>query len=174
MNDHVSRRDFIKKTAAITLAALVPVSALGDAATALAAPKAAKPAKKIHIIKTKLEKFEGKEIIWLEKDSAEYKKLMIPRIHLPLLAQNGGLVPLTIDSKYPMKKGDYIRAFHVFDLNNPVPRVASFYLTPDNGRAFIATRIKLQQDSYVQVATEYSNGSLYGNREFVKVTVGGC
>ncbi|MCL4321887.1 MAG: twin-arginine translocation signal domain-containing protein [Deltaproteobacteria bacterium] len=174
MNDHVSRRDFIKKTAAITLAALVPVSALGDAATALAAPKAAKPAKKIHIIKTKLEKFEGKEIIWLEKDSAEYKKLMIPRIHLPLLAQNGGLVPLTIDSKYPMKKGDYIRAFHVFDLNNPVPRVASFYLTPDNGRAFIATRIKLQQDSYVQVVTEYSNGSLYGNREFVKVTVGGC
>ena len=50
----------------------------------------------------------------------------------------------------------------------------AFYLTPDNGRAFIATRIKIQQDSYVQVVTEYSNGSLYGNREFVKVTVGGC
>jgi Predicted secreted protein len=73
-----------------------------------------------------------------------------------------------------MKKGDYISAFHVFDLNNPVSHIASFYLTPDNGRAFIATRIKLQQDSYVQVITEYSNGSLYGNREFVKVTVGGC
>ncbi len=174
MNDHVSRRDFIKKTAVITVAALVPVSVVSDAATALAAKEAGKPAKKIHIIKTKLKKFKGKEITWLEKDSAEYKKLMIPKIHLPLLAQNGGLVPLAIDSKYPMKKGDYISAFHVFDFNNPVSHVASFYLTPDNGRAFIATRIKLQQDSYVQVITEYSNGSLYGNREFVKVTVGGC
>ena len=175
-NNHVSRRDFIKKTAVITLAAVVPISVVSDAAAALAAskPKIDKPGKKITINKSKLKEFKGKEIIWTEKGSAEYKKMMLPKIHLPLIAQNGGLVPLAIASDHPMEKGNYIRAYHVFDLNNPVPHIASFYLTPENGKAFIATRIKIQQESYVQVVTEYSNGLLYGDRKFIKVTVGGC
>ena len=176
MDKHVSRRDFIKKTAVITLAAVVPISVVSDAATVFAAPKPKvdKPGKKIQINKKKLKEFKGKEIIWPEKGSAEYKKMMIPNIHLPLIAQNGGLVPLAIASKYPMENNNYIRAYHVFDLNNPVPHIASFYLTPENGKAFIATRVKIQQESYVQVVTEYSNGSLYGVRKSIKVTVGGC
>lgn len=181
MDDHISRRDFIKKTAAATLATLVPVSAISGAATAFAAPKLNKAGslsnklgKKIHVIKTKLKQFKGKEIIWLAKGSAEYKKLMLPKVHLPLIAQNGALVPLTISSHYPMEKGNYIKAYHIFNLNNPNYHIASFYLTPANGKAFISTRIKLRQESYVQIVTEYSNGLLYGSREFVKVTVGGC
>ncbi|MHB8282983.1 MAG: twin-arginine translocation signal domain-containing protein, partial [bacterium] len=88
MDEHVSRRDFIKKTAVITLAAVVPISVVSDAAAAFAAPKPKidKPGKKIQINKAKLQEFKGKKIIWPEKGSAEYKKMMLPKIHLPLIA----------------------------------------------------------------------------------------
>lgn len=175
MNKHVSRRDFIKKTAAA--AALILA---GPASTVLSAGKvfAKAPAKKktsiAPVIKADVKNIGGKEVVWLPENSTEYKKLMLPDVHLPLIAQNGGLVPITVDSKFPMKKGNYIKAFHVFNLNNPIPKIAVFNLTPENGRAYISTRIKLQQASYVQVITEYSNGKMYGNKKYVKVTVGGC
>jgi sulfur-oxidizing protein SoxY len=175
MKDHVSRRDFIKKTAAVAALVLAgPASVVLNAGEAFAKPKVDKKNKIAPIIKADVKEIGGKEVIWVAKDSAEYKELMLPKIHLPLIAQNGGLVPLTIDSKHPMEKGNYIKAFHVFDLNNPVPKIATFNLTPENGKAYISTRCKIQQDSYVQVVSEYSNGKMYGSKDYLKVTVGGC
>lgn len=176
MEKHVSRRNFIKKTAAVAAALVFTSSAqiVLNAGEAFAKPKVNKKNKIAPIIKTGIKSLGGKDVVWLSETSAEYRKLMLPKIHLPLIAQNGGLVPLTIDSKHPMAKSNYIKAFHIFDLNNPVSKIAIFNLTPENGKAYIATRLKIQQDSYVQVVTEFSDGKMYGSKKYLKVTVGGC
>ncbi len=174
MGNYVSRRDFIKKTAAAALILAGPAGSVLDAGNVFAKTAVKKETAISPIIKSDVKEIEGEKVVWLAEDSAEYKKLMLPKIHLPLIAQNGGLVPLTIDSKHPMKKGNYIKAFHIFDFNNPKSKLATFNLTPENGRAYISTRIKLQQESYVQVVTEYSDGKMFGGKEYVKVTVGGC
>jgi sulfur-oxidizing protein SoxY len=175
MKDKVSRRDFIKKTAAVAAIALAgpAISAL-NADKVFAKAKAAKKSKIVPILKSNVNKVEGKKVQWLAADSAEYKKLMLPKIHLPLIAQNGGLVPLTLDSKHPMKKGNYIKAFHVFDFNNPISKIATFNLTPENGKAYISTKLKIQQNSYVQVVTEYSDGKMFGDKKYIIVTEDGC
>jgi sulfur-oxidizing protein SoxY len=172
MGNNVSRRDFVKKTAAAALILAGPAAGVLDAKNVFAAVK--KKASAAPIIKSDIKEIEGKKVIWLAENSPEYKKMMLPKIHLPLIAQNGGLVPLTIDSKHPMEKGNYVKAFHVYDLNNPVPKVATFNLTPENGKAYISFRIKIQQDSYVQVVTEFSDGKMFGGKKYIKVTVGGC
>ena len=173
MGNNVSRRDFMKKTAAAaTLILAGPAAGVLDAENVFAAAK--KKASVAPIIKSDVKEIDGKEVIWLAENSSEYKKMLLPKINLPLIAQNGGLVPLTIDSKHPMKKGNYIKAFHVYDFNNPVSKVATFNLTPENGKAYISTRIKIQQDSYVQVVTEFSDGKMFGSKKYIKVTVGGC
>jgi sulfur-oxidizing protein SoxY len=173
MGNSVSRRDFVKKTAAAAALILAgPTVGVLDAENVFAAVK--KKTSTAPIIKSNIKEVEGKNVIWLAENSLEYKKMMLPKIHLPLIAQNGGLVPLTIDSKHPMKKGNYVKAFHVYDFNNPESKIATFNLTHENGKAYISTRIKIQQDSYVQVVTEFSDGKMYGGKKYIKVTVGGC
>ncbi len=173
MGNNVSRRDFVKKTAvAAALILAAPAAGVLDAENVFAAVK--KKTTAAVIIKSNVKEVDGKNVIWLAENSPEYKKMMMPKIHLPLIAQNGGLVPLTIDSKHPMKKGNYVKAFHVYDFNNPKPKIATFNLTPENGKAYVSTRIKIQQDSYVQVVTEFSDGKMFGGKKYIKVTVGGC
>jgi hypothetical protein len=179
MGNNVSRRDFMKKTAAAAALILAgPAAGVLNAENVFAAVK--KKNSTTPVIKSVVQEIGGKKVIWLSKDSEEYKKMMLPninflpKINLPLIAQNGGLVPLTIYSKHPMTKENYVKAYHVFDFNNPVSKIATFNLTPENGKAYISTRIKIQQDSYVQVVTEFSDGKLFGVKKYIKVTVGGC
>ena len=43
---------------------------------------------------------------------------------------------------------------------NPTPAIASFHLSPANGRAEISTRIRLLQTQVVIAAAEMSDGSV--------------
>src|SRR6185295_15045937 len=65
------------------------------------------------------------------------------KLDLPPLVENGNTVPLTVVVESPMTEADHVRAIHVFNEKNPQPHVFSARLGPRNGRATIATRIKL-------------------------------
>ncbi len=170
----IPRRDFIGKTIKIAVSALIADGLIGTALKPADAESKKISLKPIKIKKAYIKEINGKKVIWITGTPTPEQKLLIPKLRLPLIAQDGAMVPLTMEVKLPMSQQKYLKTFYVCDLNNPRHLVGSFTLTPANGRGYISTRIKLLQQSYVQVLAEYSDGTVYGGRELVKVTVGGC
>lgn len=95
-------------------------------------------------------------------------------LELPPLVENGNAVPLTVSVDSPMTKADHVRAIHVFNEKNPQPRVFDAVLGPRNGRAVIATRIKLGDSQRIVAIAETSRGELYSASADVIVTLAAC
>lgn len=98
------------------------------------------------------------------------------RIHFdaPLIAENGFVVPVRIETSLPMTEEEYVRGIYIITDRNRRPLNAQFAFTPASGSASVGTNIRLASSSDVRVIAETSTGQLYEARREVKVTVGGC
>ncbi len=96
------------------------------------------------------------------------------KLHIPEIAENGNTVPMTVTVDSPMTQAAYVKAVHVVTDNNPQPQVASFYLSPANGKAEVSTRIRLAETMHVIAYAELSDGSVWSDQAEAKVTIGGC
>jgi sulfur-oxidizing protein SoxY len=96
------------------------------------------------------------------------------KVDLPQIAENGLVVPITVEVESPMTDTDYVKALHIFAEGNPLPGVATFKFTPACGKAMASTRMRLSQTQNVICVAEMSNGSLHTSKTEVKVTIGGC
>jgi len=95
-------------------------------------------------------------------------------IEMPQIAENGNAVPLHIRVASAMTPQDHVKAIHVFAERNPRPRVATFHLGPDSGRAEITTRVRLGGTQDVTVLAELSGSRFRVARQNVLVTSGAC
>lgn len=95
-------------------------------------------------------------------------------ITLPEIAENGAAVAMKVAVDGPMTADDHVKAIHMFSEGNPLPYIASYHLTPRNGKAAIALRIRLARSQKIVVAAETSKGVTYLARRAIKVTIGGC
>jgi sulfur-oxidizing protein SoxY len=93
---------------------------------------------------------------------------------MPEIAENGNTVPFSISVESPMTDSNYIKAIHVISTGNPQPGVATFRLTPQSGKAAVASRMRLARTQDVIVLAELSDGKFWQSRRSVKVTIGGC
>jgi sulfur-oxidizing protein SoxY len=96
------------------------------------------------------------------------------KIDAPQIAENGLVVPITIEVESPMTEADHVKAVHIFADGNPLPGVASFRFTPESGRAVATTRMRLAQTQNVVCVAEMSGGAVHMAKVEVKVTIGGC
>lgn len=96
------------------------------------------------------------------------------KLDVPEIAENGLVVPVSVDVDSPMTEADYVKAVHVFADGNPLPGIVSYKFTPACGKASASTRMRLAQTQNVICIAEMSNGSLYTAKANVKVTIGGC
>ena len=96
------------------------------------------------------------------------------KLDVPSIAENGLVVPMSVEVESPMTAADHIKSVHIIADGNPVPLVASFTFTPGSGRAAASTRIRLAQTQNIIVIAETSSGELRMARSEVKVTIGGC
>ncbi len=96
------------------------------------------------------------------------------KLDLPRLAENGNIVPVTITVASPMTEQDYVQSIHLFAQSNPLPRILDVELGPHNGRARVATRIRLAVSQQVYAVAVMSDGTLWSTAADVEVTVGGC
>src|SRR5437762_7353036 len=80
------------------------------------------------------------------------------KLDLPPLVENGNVVPLTVSVESPMTEADHVKAIHVFNEKNPQPHVLDARLGPRNGKAQIATRIKLGDSQKIVAIAETSSG----------------
>jgi sulfur-oxidizing protein SoxY len=93
---------------------------------------------------------------------------------LPLIAENGALVPVTVEVASPQTAQSHVKAIYVISDKNRRPLNAKFNLTPASGQAFVGTNLRLGETTDVRAIAEMSDGTLYGAKRQVKVTVGGC
>ena len=98
------------------------------------------------------------------------------KVHMkaPEIAENGAVVPITVTVDSPMTDADYVKAIHVLANKNGNVRCADVMLTPANGAAMFAARIKLGTSQDVVAIVETSTGEFLSASQNVKVTIGGC
>jgi sulfur-oxidizing protein SoxY len=85
----------------------------------------------------------------------------------PEMAENGAVVPISVDTKLPNVTGVAILV-----LENPFT-LAAAYKIPQGTQPAVASRLKMAKTTKV-VAVVESDGKLYSATKEVKVTVGGC
>jgi sulfur-oxidizing protein SoxY len=95
-------------------------------------------------------------------------------LDVPPLIENGNAVPLTVSVESPMSEADHIKAIHVFNEKNPQPHVFHARLGPRNGKAVIATRIKLGDSQKIVAIAETSKGEFFSASADVIVTLAAC
>lgn len=86
---------------------------------------------------------------------------------VPDLAENGALVPVTVDCSLPGANEIYI----VVEAN-PNPLCVRFSIPPGT-EPFVATRIKMAESSNIYAVVR-ADGKLYSTFKSTVVTVGGC
>jgi sulfur-oxidizing protein SoxY len=96
------------------------------------------------------------------------------KMELPLIAENGAVVPLTVQVQSPMTPTNYVKSIYVISDKNRRPMNAKFTLTPAMGSATVGTNLRLGETTDVRVVAELSDGTLLMAKREVKVTVGGC
>jgi sulfur-oxidizing protein SoxY len=96
------------------------------------------------------------------------------KLDVPLIAENGSVVPVSVEAQSPMTPESHVRRIYVVADRNRIPIVARAELTPEAGRAFMGANIRLGETTDVRAIVEQSDGTLLQARREVKVTVGGC
>ncbi len=99
-----------------------------------------------------------------------------PKIKLkaPEIAENGAVVPVSVEVDHPMEEGNYVKSIHIFSTKNANSRCLDIHLTPANAKAMLSTRIKLGGTQEVVGLAELSSGEFLIASQSVKVTIGGC
>ena len=89
------------------------------------------------------------------------------RLQVPQIAENGAIVPVTVESQLP-NTGRIL----LFAEQNPGPLIAEFMFEP-GADAWISLRIKLNESGRVLAIAE-SEGQFHGAQADVRVMKGGC
>jgi sulfur-oxidizing protein SoxY len=95
-------------------------------------------------------------------------------LDMPVLAEDGRVVPVIIESDLPMTGERFVKAVHLVVDHNPDAHLAAFHLTPALGSVSISTRIKMKRTTWVRAIAETSDGEVWAAYARVQVTLNGC
>jgi sulfur-oxidizing protein SoxY len=96
------------------------------------------------------------------------------KLELPILADSGFSVPMTVRVESPMTEGDYVRTVLVVADKNPQRDVCWFYLGPRAGRAEVSSRIRLNGTQRVVAIAQLSNGTFWSDARDIEVREAAC
>src|SRR5258705_11390512 len=95
-------------------------------------------------------------------------------IEMPLIAEDGGSVPIAVEVKSPMTSEDHVKAIYILAEKNPRPLNVKITLTPAAGQAYVATNLRLADSGPVRAVAETGDGALWIASRAVLRTVAGC
>lgn len=96
------------------------------------------------------------------------------KLDLPLIAEDGGNVAVSVESDQPIAGGLHLSHIYIISDKNRRPMLAKFTFAPESGRAFISTSVRLATTTDVRAVAEMSDGTLYAVSKNVRVTISGC
>ena len=94
-------------------------------------------------------------------------------IHAPDIAENGAVVPVSIEHVVLDDSNVFVTAVYIFSDIRKDP-ISQFKLGKSMLADGLATRIKLSRSSIVYVLAVLSNGQVLSAEKLIKVTIGGC
>ena len=152
----MQRRTFLKGSLASSAVAVALGAGLLNPRQVLAAwPKAGFEAKNVTDAMTQL------------YGSAESEVSADISIKAPDIAENGAVVPVTVNTTLPN-----VTNIGIIAEKNGTPMAANFVLS-ESAKGTVSTRIKMGKTSSV-IAIVTAGGKTYSARKEVKVTIGGC
>lgn len=92
-------------------------------------------------------------------------------IDAPARAENAALVPIALHLAGPLAKET--RALYLVIDNNPSPLAAVFHFGALADRSEVATRVRVDDYTYLHAVAETDDGRLYATQRFIKAS-GGC
>jgi sulfur-oxidizing protein SoxY len=101
-----------------------------------------------------------------------------PVLRAPIVAANGGKVPLVLEMAHPMEAEHYIRSVEVTNARDPIPSKGVFEFTPANGQVYLAFQARM--DEGVAEITMTVECSVHGRSTSPPVSItiadgtGGC
>lgn len=97
-------------------------------------------------------------------------------IRLPLIAEDGANVPVTISlENHPMEPDHYIKSIQIVGFNDPIVSKGVYHLSPANGQAYLSTQMRMDGgDTEVFVIAECSQHGKWVANQGLKVSLGGC
>ena len=98
----------------------------------------------------------------------------IIKFDIPLIAENGSVVPVAVSVDSPMTASSYVKHIYVVADKNRIPVVTRVTLAPEAGKASVGANIRLGETGEVRAIIEQSDGTLLQVKGEKKVTVGGC
>jgi sulfur-oxidizing protein SoxY len=157
-----------RRTVLGTLGVLGAAAATGTVTIGTARPAMAQPPRfgQQESVQDALKRLFGTRPI---KDGSALVKLDIP-----LIAENGAVVPVSVEAQSPMTPQNYVKDIYVIADKNRIPVVTHVALAPEAGLAFMGANIRLGETGDVRAIVEQSDGTLLQVKREVKVTVGGC
>lgn len=104
---------------------------------------------------------------------AEAKKGRV-KIDMPVMVENGNVVPMTVSVDAPVAGPDRALSLHVFAELNPNPHVANFYFGSRSGKPQASTRIRLATSQTVYAVAKLADGSCWRDEIELLVTLAAC
>jgi sulfur-oxidizing protein SoxY len=95
-------------------------------------------------------------------------------LDMPVVAEDGRIVPVIVESDLPMTADQYVKAVHLIVDHNPDPHLAAYHLTPAIGAVALQTRIKMKRTTWVRAILETSGGDVWAAYAHVNVSLNGC
>jgi sulfur-oxidizing protein SoxY len=95
-------------------------------------------------------------------------------LDMPVVAEDGRIVPVIIESDLPMTPDRYVTAVHLIVDHNPDPHLAAYHLTPAIGSVAIQTRIKMKRTTWVRAILDTSSSDVWAAYARVNVSLNGC
>lgn len=154
---HANRRQWLRRGGALALLPIVPLGSLLQLRTAHA----------VSAVPTLRE---------VERQWALGQPISEGRVTLTVqpLVENGNAVPISVLVDSPMTAANHVQEIIVFNERNPQRDVLRFTLGPANGRAQVATRIRLATSQQLAALARCSDGSLWSHHVDVIVTLAAC
>lgn len=95
-------------------------------------------------------------------------------LDIPLTAENGNAVPVTIRLEPGFAAGATCEEIMLIAQSNPRPTVCRFVLSPQIGMTDITTRIRLAKSQKVTALARLSDGRVLMQHLAITVVAGGC
>lgn len=98
-----------------------------------------------------------------------------PRIKLPMVAEDGRVVPMEISINHPMEDDHYIKSATIIVLADPIASKAKFLFTPMNGKPEFKFQSRMAAGtSNVYCVIECNKHGRWAGESIIRIVGGGC
>jgi len=93
---------------------------------------------------------------------------------LPIIAESGFSVPITLRVESAMTEADHVRRLMVFAPENPEATIADYIMGPRAGKAEVSSRVRMAKSQTIYAVALMGDGRRWGTSVPLQVTYGAC